>query len=527
MKMALKRSFPDLSASDMRLAYLVAVMAWVAYGGDGLAGDPFARPLSLQDCITLTLAHNLQLKKERYSEDIERYTFLASRGIYDPIFSSGATDSVLHQPPQFDPKKPGSDAAYDLTRKSVSSGISGYLPSGLNYSINGSLSSLSANTLFPTNTPSFSNFPPYGIRVTNAYLATAGIVLSQPLLKDSWIDQGRETLQINKKNLKISQLAFRNQVMSTVTAVSVAYFNLTAAAEQVAMQGKSVDLARHLLGDVDRKTTAGGLSAVDQRIAEAGLAKAETALLGAEQNLAVRRIQLRSFLGDSRQEWPDSEISASDPLLAIRMDTDLQEATTRSLQSRPEILEMKLALEKQDIILRFASNQRLPSLNLVGSYGWQAWDPTVSGSLDQIRGRAYPVYSIGLVLSYPLGNVSARNKYKANLAAKSQELIRFQQVQQDVIAEVETAIKSAEIAFKQVQSTRRGREASEAALALEEKLYQSGLVTTFYVVEFQRNFAAERLSEITALADYNVALVRLDLATGATLERNRIDLKIR
>lgn len=507
------------------------VLATIAFGALAQTASPrpasSPRRMTLRECIDYSLAHNLQLKKERYTGEIERYTLQASRGIYDPVFSGGLTQSVLNQPPTFDPKKSGTDAEYNLNTKSANSAVSGLLPFGLNYSLGGSFSQVAANSYFPTNSATYFLYPPNGIRATNAFLATAGVTLSQPLLKDAWIDRGRETVQINRRNLEISEIEFKGQVMGTLTAVAVAYHQLGAAGEQVAMERQAVELARRLLADVNKKAGVGDSSAVDQKTAEAGLAAAETALLAAEQQLGARQNALKGLLADSRESWAMGDIEPADKLVATPADVDMADAVSRALQSRPEILAMKLTLEKQDIHLRFTSNQRLPSLNLVGSYGWQAWDPNGGTALDQVRTGAFPVYSVGMVLSFPLGNVSARNNHKAGKAAKAQALVQFDQIQQQVLVEVDTAVKAAELAFKRIESTRRGREASRVALDLQQKLYNSGLTTTYQVLEYQRNLAVARLAEIRALADYNIALAQLDLADARTLERNQIELKVR
>src|SRR5712692_5817366 len=63
------------------------------------------RILSLKECLEMALAHNLNVRVDRYSPEIARYNLQASYGVYDPILSLNASSSYVKQPPTFDPKK--------------------------------------------------------------------------------------------------------------------------------------------------------------------------------------------------------------------------------------------------------------------------------------------------------------------------------------------------------------------------------------------------------------------------------------
>ena len=49
--------------------------------------DPAARTMSLSDCFTEALAHNLDLQIERYAPKISLYDLYSAYGGYDPAFS--------------------------------------------------------------------------------------------------------------------------------------------------------------------------------------------------------------------------------------------------------------------------------------------------------------------------------------------------------------------------------------------------------------------------------------------------------
>lgn len=81
----------------------------------------------------------MDLKIERLSGKIAQYRLDESRGVYDPVFKMSATRDYLDQPGMFDRKKLEGDAPYELTSDIFSGGISGKLPTGLTYDLNGAL----------------------------------------------------------------------------------------------------------------------------------------------------------------------------------------------------------------------------------------------------------------------------------------------------------------------------------------------------------------------------------------------------
>src|SRR6266581_1295439 len=103
------------------------------------------------------------------------------------------------------------------------------------------------------------------------------------------------------------------------------------------------------------------------------------------------------------------------------------------MTQRPDLLEARVSLHVQDINVRFDYNQLFPSLDVVGSYGWLSTRPGLSGTLNDLRNGSFPYYSVGVVLSFPLGNVTARNNYKASQAARKQVALLLKELEQSIL----------------------------------------------------------------------------------------------
>jgi len=496
------------------------------------------RSLTLRECIDLALEHSLAIQIQRYGPEVAKYTLKAAYGAYDPTLSLSASRTFVDQPPTFDPKKlnqtkvppnpppglnvPGQDWPYQQTIDSVGPSLSGVLPTGLKYSIAARSDHMDATTV-PI--PYLTN--PGNLAISNNYSALAGITLSQPFLKDSWIDAYRRTIQVDKKRLKISEQLFRAQVMAVVTSVASNYFRLIDAREQVGVQHKALEVANKLLEQTVKRVKVGDLPPLDEKQVESSVETIKTALFAAEQTYAEQENDLKNLLSEDFQKWTGIKIEPSEALIAVEEPVNRSESWLVAMTQRPDLLQARLSLQVQDINVRFDYNQLFPRLDAVGSYGWLSTQPGFSATLNDLRNGSMPYYSFGVVFSFPLGNITARNNYKASQAARKQIALLLKELEQNILVQVDTAVKLTETTYKQISSTRKAREFAQAALDAEQKKYDNGLSTPFLVLQFQDRLTLARSAEVAALAAYNVAKAQLAFQEGSTLEKNKIELKVK
>jgi outer membrane protein TolC len=136
-----------------------------------------------------------------------------------------------------------------------------------------------------------------------------------------------------------------------------------------------------------------------------------------------------------------------------------------------------------------------------------------------------PYYSYGGQLTIPLSNAKARNQLKSGKANEKQLLLQLKQLEQNVMVQIDNAVKAAQSAWEGADATKSARIYAEAALDAEQKKYAVGKSTTFTVLQLQKNLTAARSDEIRSLANYNQALANLAAAEGTTLERQHLDLE--
>jgi outer membrane protein len=485
------------------------------------------RPLSLRGCIDLALSHNLNLRIEHLTVEVAGDALSSAYGPYDPTLTFGAKHSYATNLGDFDPRKFNPYFPADVSVDTLGSDLSGKIPFGFSYDFSGSLRRNAAITDFQSD-PDVAALYPGGVRMTNTYDATAGLTMRQHLLKDFWIDSDREVLLARRTDLKISQQALRFQIMTTLLAVELAYYDLIEAREEIVVQEKALELRRQFVAETQRRVQVGDLPPLDDAQAETQLQNTLTALAAAREVFSARQNSLIGLLTDAYKEWVDVDVQPTDALQALPVEVNRSRSFQSALTNRPDLIEARLSVEKTGVMVKFRLNQVFPSLDLVGGYG--GLGSTVSsggGSLNQALSFNAPEYSYGVVVSFPLDNVSARANYRASKAAKQIAELQLQKAEQEVLLQVSDFVNRVESRFSQVASTHQARTYAEAALDAETKKFQNGFATSFVVLQFQEILTAARTAEIRAAVDYNKILAQLAFAEGTMLERHHLSLEVK
>jgi len=512
--------------------------------------DSITNSLALEECIQTALQHNFDVQIKRYNPQFARYTLNTFYADYDPLFSFSGEHDYNKSPGGVDAQGRSFSGTESETDR-LSTRLHGLLPWGLTWDLSGSLPNRvdtqtksveikTAPLTFFTNTVySFTNQQQaISTVITNYDTASVrtpfentsgnvGVQLRQPVLKNFWIDSTRYNIAIKKRDLRISELELRFQIITTVTAVEDAYYNLIFADENVKVQTAARDLAKRLLEENKTKVRIGALAPLDEKQAESQVATSEADLLAALGTRDTQQRVLKNLLSDDYSKWEDVVVKPIETLQAVPQAFNKQDSWQKGLNMRPDLHQAKLSLEKQGYVVRFQRNQLFPQLDLFGTYGFNGSSAEYSGALDQFRRGNSPFYSAGAELSIPLGNTGARNNYKLAKATKEQLALQLKQLEQTVLVQIENAIAVAMTSFERAKATKNATEFAEAALDAEQKKLQNGKSTSFQVLSLQRDLTARRTDEIRALADYNIALSQLALNEGTTLERRKITLEVK
>jgi outer membrane protein TolC len=467
-----------------------------------------ARQLSLQDCIQLTLQHNIELQIDRYNPQIALYALKAAYAPYDPTAAFSGQHSHSKSGPVFLGTNIIGGTVSD--QDSFSTSVGGLLPFGTSYRLTGTTADTVQND--------------FEIR-RNAG-AQASIDVTQPLLKNFWIDSTRLVIHVNKNRLTYSDLQLKLQVMQTITALEKSYYDLIYNRENVLVQQKAAELTDRLVMENKKKLEVGALAELDLASAEAQAAQNRAAIIAASSLLGTQERALKLYITDQISQWADVTVVPSGSLTAVPQDFNRQNSWSKALAERPEYQQAKLDAERAGILLKYDWNQLFPELDVIATYGYNGSGTVFSGALYDVQQRNRPFYSYGGQISIPLANIGARNTYRSDKLSLQQFILGIKRTERDILIAVDNDVGSLKSDYDAVQATHAQRLYEEQALDAEQKKLDNGKSTTYQVLLVQRDLTSARGAEIQALDTYNKDLAQLSLDEGSTLERLNIDFQV-
>jgi len=473
------------------------------------------RQLSADEAVRLALEQNLGIQIQRFNPQIQDVAISQAKAYWAPSLTSSLTNNRQDSPPTsiFS----GGQTKVVDGRFSTLFGVSQVLPTGGNYSF-------AWNSYRATSTNIFNNFDPL-LSSNVSFSAT------QPLLKNFKIDSVRQQLETTKKDRDSADLQLESVVALTTRNVKNAYFDLAYQIDNLKAQQQSLDLAKRLLADNEKRVQIGTMAPIDIVEAQSEVARNEEAVIVAESGIGQAEDRLRALIfNPSSPDFWDLRIEPTDSVPYDTQTVDVTAAVRRALERRTDVRLARTSLSRSEISIKFFHNQTLPEINAQASYASNAVGGTVlspltsfpvGGLIDRsivsergfgsvlgdVFSSAFPTWSYGLSVTYPLGTSPAQANLARAKLQYSQATTEMRNLELQVATEVRDAARQVVTNSKRVDSARAARELAARRLEAEEKKFAAGIQISFFVFQAQRDLAQARTSEIRAIADYNKSLV--------------------
>ncbi|HYK91775.1 MAG TPA: TolC family protein [Acidobacteriota bacterium] len=412
-------------------------------------------------------------------------------------------------------------------------GIFGFQKSfGAGTQFNATFNALSQNTNSRTNT-----YNPYA----SSFFS---INLTQPLLRGFGPAVNKRFITIAGNNQRVSDLVFRQQVISTISGVIRLYFDLVTLQEDVEVKRQTVALAQRLVDDNREKVDQGTLAPIELVRAQAQMASARQDLANSEgfeqqQELVLKNVLSRRGTSETLLREAHTVPTTPVDIPAREAVQPIQELVATAYKNRPELEEGQLQVANSEISLKGSRNAMLPDIDLVigaqnNGLGGQLnpltspglVDPSLLGGLGtalaQIFRRNYPSYGIGIQVNLPLRNNIAEADYARDAIQFRQTQVRYQQLENQVRLEVEAALIALQRSRSAYDAAVEARKLQEQSLQIEMEKYANGVSTSFLVMQYQSFLAQARSTEVAAKSVYAKARNALERALGMTLQNHNI-----
>lgn len=371
------------------------------------------------------------------------------------------------------------------------------------------------------------------------------ITFRQELLSGFGFGPNLRYLRIAKNNKKISDIAFRDQVVATVTQIENIYWDLVSAYEQAKVNEQSLAFAQQSFDNAKKQLQLESVPAMDVMRAEAEVSKRDQDLTVAKTNLQLQESLMKNALTKSLDDavLEEMPVIPTDRMEEVKAEVSapVLDLIAQALGHRPELLESDADLDNRQISRKAARNALLPSLSLVGFYGgtglagqlnpaFQGTNTSVvptdlGGAMWNSFNNSSPDYYVGFNLNIPIRNrVAKADQFRSELEYRQSEL-RMQQLKKQIRIEVRNAQYALEQSRARVEAARKARDLSNRSFEITKKEQTLGAGSSFQTMTAQRDLALAELDLVNAMTAYQKAKVELDRATGTTLEHNGIRIE--
>ncbi len=366
------------------------------------------------------------------------------------------------------------------------------------------------------------------------------VTIQQQLLAGFGFGPNLRYLRIAKNNKKISDIAFKDQVIATVTQIENIYWDLVDAYEQARVNEQSLDFANQTLENDKKQLQLQAIPEMDVMKAEAEASQRDQDLTIARTNLQLQESLIKNALTKSLDDptlqempvVPTDRMQGAD--LGPANTEPIADLMTEGLKNRPELLETDIDLTNRQISRQAARNALLPSLSLVGFYGGTGLGGVVTpgntssvptdlyGTWQNTFNNSSPDYYVGLNLNVPFRNRAAKaDQYRSELEYR-QASLRKEQLRKQIRIEIRNAQYALEQTRARVQSAQKARDLAQRTFEITKKEQDLGAGSTYQTMTAQRDLSVAELNLVTAMTTYQKAKVELDRSTGATLEHNGV-----
>ncbi len=374
----------------------------------------------------------------------------------------------------------------------------------------------------PITTPSSFAF----LGVKPLYTGAITFKLSQELLKYSFGRTEKTKEQALRTQAAIQQDSLIFQLTQLVTQTLVEYWSLSVADSAVTTFEKLLANSKNIRNLTARKQAIGIAERFEESQWNAIVASAESQVERSklERNDAKRRLQ--RILGVD----PSVEISGVTDLVDTMPPIDLEKDIEYAYENRIDLKNLKRQKDLARLGLSVAEDEDMPSLKISAAASSRAqslYSPQENFNYmnqNGIRYFKYPEYRAELTMSYPLWDKGVKTSIRDAQVSVKQITDQEEAFRKEVEDELRTRYDAIKSSYSVLLTAKQTEE--------ETKKFYDGLVSKFlqgrYSALAVKNaldaYTQAELAQFQAKVNFNINLIRYDLAKNYLFEKYEIDV---
>ncbi len=366
------------------------------------------------------------------------------------------------------------------------------------------------------------------------------VYMQQQLLAGFGLGPNLRYLRIAKTNQKISNIAFKAQVIATVTQICDLYWDLVSAYDNEQVEERSVAFAAETLNTSRKQLELQAIPEMDVLKAEGELANREQDLTVARTNLELQELYMKNAITRSLDDPALQEI----PVIPVDhignqaqvITEPMQDMIADALKNRTELLESALDLQNRELSRKTARNALLPTLSAYGFYAGTGYGGTTNpssgstipsgfgGAVENAFNYSSPEYQMGFQLSVPLRNrIAKADQYRTELEYR-QSQVYAEELKKRIHIEVRNARYALEQGASRVDAARHARDLAQKTLDIMQKEQKLGAGSNQQTLSAEHDLALAESALVTAETAYEKARIEVKRATGSILEEYGISI---
>jgi outer membrane protein len=397
-----------------------------------------------------------------------------------------------------------------------------------------------------TNTNPFNTYSPL---INTSFRATA----TQHLLQGFGPGiNGRFIVQA-KNDRRITDSAFRQQLLYTVNQVENIYWGLVSAYEDEQAKERALAQSTQLTQDNRRQLEIGTLAPLDVVNSDSAVATDKQALVASQSNLEYQQLIMKQAIARNLEDpaLTNAPVVPTDRVALDRLpeeDMSQDSLVQQAYVNNPQIEQAVLSMKNNEITIKAEKNGLLPTVDAYAFYGASSVSGSQSPYLDCTALAAFggsacpspeigysaavghlfnssaPDKGVGVNITIPLRNRVAQADQARSQMEYRQTQMRLQQLYTQIRIQVINAQYALTNDRAQVSAAQAGREYAAQSLDAEQKKYKLGASTSALVLQQQRNLANSENAMISATAAYAKDRAALLQLTSSTLDAYGISI---
>jgi outer membrane protein TolC len=200
------------------------------------------------------------------------------------------------------------------------------------------------------------------------------------------------------------------------------------------------------------------------------------------------------------------------------------EVYTTAFENNPDYVMQIEKAARDGVAYKYARNQRLPELNLNGTYGLSGLGADPGDSWDEVSSSDWPSWSVGVEFRIPLGGgVRGRHEVEAARLREQQSLLGLRSMETQLLNSLDTAFHRIGETSLNVSNYQSQVELNQRVLAAALTRLDVGQIESRKVLEIEARLLETQSAEVESLANHRKSIVELHFLEGSLLERRNLD----